>query len=131
LVLILSPAKRRIQEEIGSPGSPLQYSGERCPSLSNQPSAESAGDPQPHLPDALPSQDWWVDARGNVWQATETKGSRTQGLAEGYPCPVHSATQPQGRPAVRTQVEASSMDRIWLLGLLEIVSRHNPAHPGS
>ena len=44
---------------------------------------------QTQAADAPPSQGWWVDARGNVWLATETKGIRffpSQGLdAKGNP----------------------------------------------
>ncbi|HWI55773.1 MAG TPA: hypothetical protein VNZ22_01000 [Bacillota bacterium] len=44
---------------------------------------------QPNAPDAPPAQGWWVDPRGDVWLATETKGIRLfpfQGLdAQGNP----------------------------------------------
>jgi hypothetical protein len=41
-----------------------------------QPTRGSTGNPRSEIPDAPAAQGWWVDARGNVWLATESAGLR-------------------------------------------------------
>jgi hypothetical protein len=104
--------------------------GNTYPGEFTQPLPSAIHGPQSATPEAPSSQGWWVDARGNVWLATETKGLRffpSPGLdRRGNPVWSYDTMQTFPHPAEFKQVKrvryVPETDTVFLAGTTD-------AHP--